>query len=404
MDTLFTVTLLELFIGGGGRLLEVGPITVRMILFAVCLCVGLIVAIYRIQKGNGVSLAIILVTAYLVVHVSALWIGFYKGNDLNVMMVEMQQSLYWLVAPFFALALSRHKMVLRAASIIRIAGLFLAVVYIGVVFALMIGAINYFTLYEILSDSGEFAFRSESFFFYKGFLYLGIATIFFIAQPNRFSSIYVSILIIALIMTLTRGFVVSTAIAVILVLMMQRRFRQLSIALAVVMCAAFILWIYIPAQNDKIEVSRAISNLQRIDDYAYIVDKIKISTLFIGEGLGTMVNGRINIENTFFWALWRLGFAGVLFWLLPLVMSFYFFSKICRKNSQYNLACAYFFSVILVYVQTLTNPYLNNPIGLSFVIVAIFSLRTLSKIVPDACQILDKSSSVLAMSSSFVTD
>jgi hypothetical protein len=34
--------------------------------------------------------------------------------------------------------------------------------------------------------------------------------------------------------------------------------------------------------------------------------------------------------------------------------------------------------VILVYVQTLTNPYLNNPIGLSFVMVAIFSLKTLS--------------------------
>jgi hypothetical protein len=31
----------------------------------------------------------------------------------------------------------------------------------------------------------------------------------------------------------------------------------------------------------------------------------------------------------------------------------------------------------------MSNPYLNNPIGLSFVLVAIFSLRTLAKADPE---------------------
>jgi hypothetical protein len=33
-------------------------------------------------------------------------------------------------------------------------------------------------------------------------------------------------------------------------------------------------------------------------------------------------------------------------------------------------------------VQTVTNPYLNNPIGLSFVMAAIFSLQTLARRAP----------------------
>jgi hypothetical protein len=40
---------------------------------------------------------------------------------------------------------------------------------------------------------------------------------------------------------------------------------------------------------------------------------------------------------------------------------------------------AFYFSVVLVYIQMLTNPYLTNPIGLSFVMMAIFSLRQLER-------------------------
>ena len=383
METLFTVTLLELFIGGGGRLLEVGPGTVRMILFAACLCVGLIVAIYRMRKAEGVPLAIVLVTAYLFVHTTGILIGLGKGNSLDIMMTEMQLSLYWLAAPFLALVLRSSNMVLRTSLLIRVAGVFLAMAYIGVVSALAIGVIDYPTLYATLSATPEFAFRSSGFFFYKGFLYLGISAIFFVAIPKRYSAVWATIVVIALAMTLTRGFMLSTAFAVLLLLIVQRRRRQLAVALAVVACVAFFIWGYMPSQDDNISVSRDISNSQRLDDFAYIVENFKVSSFFFGEGMGTLINERINIENTFLWAFWRLGIVGVLFWFMPLILCLRYFAKIKRHSSQFRLACAYFFSTILVYVQTMSNPYLNNPIGLSFVLVAIFSLRTLAKADPE---------------------
>jgi len=391
MDTLFTVSLLELFIGGGGRLLEVGPVTVRMILFAACLCVSLYVAIDRPRNSNGLPLAVGLVVAYLLIHVAALLIGTLHGNDAQPAMQEMQQSLYWLAAPFMALALRSLDMVLRAAAVVRLAGIVLAIGYIGVVAALALGAVDYLTLYAALTTTEEFRFRSESFFFYKGFLYLCVSAIFFLAVPKRFSAVCLTMVVVAVAMTLTRGLVVATSFAALLTLVAQRRWRPLGIALIAVACAAFFLWAYLPSQDTSLEASREDSNTQRIEDFAYVVDNLKVGTLLWGEGLGTLINDRLNIENTFLWAIWRLGIAGVLFWLAPLVICFRYFARIDRRSPHFSLACAYFFSTVLIYVQTMTNPYLNNPIGLSFVIVALFSLRTISKaaVVPRPVRVVE---------------
>ena len=63
---------------------------------------------------------------------------------------------------------------------------------------------------------------------------------------------------------------------------------------------------------------------------------------------------------------------------MPL-LCLYYFARISRRDPDFRLASAYLFSTILIYVQTLSNPYLNNPIGLSFVLIALFSLRTISR-------------------------
>jgi hypothetical protein len=379
VETLFTVSLLELFIGGGGRMLEVGPITVRMILFAACLCASVLIAVFRPRRDDGLVLSLALVTAYLAVHLTAFWIGAVRGNDLDIARTEMQQSLYWLAAPFLAVVLQSRRMVLRAAWVVRAAGIVLAVAYIGFIGALAIGMVGFDTLHALLSQSEEFAFRSESYFFYKGFLYLGIAAIFFLALRGRHSVLWLVVLTLALAMTLTRGFVLSTAFAALLTLAVQRRWQPLGVAMLAAAAVAFFIWGYLPSQEETLDANRDASNSQRVEDFRFIVDNIKISTLLFGEGLGALINGRVNIENTFLWAVWRLGFVGLLFWLTPLLICTNYFLRIARRDADFGLACAFFFSTILVYVQTMANPYLNNPIGLSFVIVALFSLRTLSR-------------------------
>lgn len=380
MNGLFTVVALELFLGGGGRLTELGPVTVRMILFALCLCCAVFVAVYRPRRNDGVALALALVATYLMVHLPAVIIGVVSGALPGDIATEMQQSLYWLAAPFFAAALASQHMVARAAVLIRLSGVLMAGAYLLTLAGLVLGLVDFVWLYATLNATGEFFFRGESFFFYKGFLYLGIAMVFLLALKSPLSSVMLLVVALALVLTLTRGFVLSASFAIILMLAALKRWRAVSLAVIAIAVAALLVLVYLPSVDDSYLDQRDLSNATRRDDFAFILDNLKASTLLFGSGFGSLINGRVAIENTFLWALWRLGIAGLAFWLLPLALSLHYFIKVPARNQQHRLACAFFFGTVLVYVQTLTNPYLNNPIGLSFVLIALFSLRTISRV------------------------
>ena len=379
MNALFTIAILELFLGGGGRLLDVGPLTIRMVLFSLCLLASALYATTRTSKSDGTALAVTLVAAYLVVHLSALVNGVVAGADVEVMLTELQQSLYWLAAPFFAMTLRSPHMVQRAADLVRIAGVVLAVLYLLTVLALAAGLVDYLGLYSVLGESSEFSFRGESYFFYKGFLFLGIAAVFFIAVDTRHAHWLAILVVAAMVLTLTRGFVLSASVAVLLMLVSQRRWKLLCIATVAVLTAAFVVWGYLPSLEEGLDVQRESSNVQRLEDFGFIFERFDVRTLLLGQGLGVPVGERVNIENTFLWAFWRLGLLGVLFWLVPLILCLTYYGRVSRGSRDHRLASAFAFGAVLVYVQTLSNPYLNNPIGLSYVLVALFSLRTLSR-------------------------
>jgi hypothetical protein len=375
INFLYTITLFELFVGGGGRLTEVGPVTLRMIFFALLLMVGSFACFRTYRRGNGVLLAVELVICYLIVHLPALVMGDWQGALSEDVIPEFQQSLYWLAAPVFALVLQSPNMVRRTALVVKSAGIVLALTYIFVVIGILSGKVNFASLYLKLHETGEIVARGETFLFYKGFLYLGIAIIFFVATRPRFWVVSACLLGLALVMTLTRGFVAATSLALLLLLAFQRRRVALAIGVGAVAIGGLLLLVYLP--TDTLIANRELSTVQRLDDMKYMLDHVSASTVFFGEGFGTPINDRGSVENTFLWALWRMGVAGVVFWLIPFALCLLYFLRIPGRRSN-GLACAYFFGIVLVYIETATNPYLNNPIGLSYAMAALFSLRTLS--------------------------
>jgi hypothetical protein len=378
MRALFTVSLLELFMGGGGRLTAVGPVSLRMVLFAACLCATLVAILFPRRHSDGVQLAMLLVFIYLLVHVAGLVVGAINGASLSQMLSEFQQSLYWLAAPFFALMLQSERDVQRAARLVRIAGITLAGVYLAILMSLLAGIIHLGSVQAIVGPSQEIRFRSGEFFIYKGFLYLGISIVFFVATRPKHWLLLVTLIGLALAFTFTRALLISTAAAVLLMLCFQGRWRAAVPALLLTASAAFLVWIYLPSTDTKIGGNFDVSTGQRLEDMTYMAEHATPSTLLIGEGFGSLINNRLGIENTFLFMLWKLGVLGLLFWLLPLSLCAYYYSKISNRRSN-PLANAYLFGTILVYVQTIANPFLNNPIGLSFVMLALFSLRTLSR-------------------------
>jgi hypothetical protein len=170
----------------------------------------------------------------------------------------------------------------------------------------------------------------------------------------------------------------STALAVLLLLLYQRRWGAFSVGVLVMLTTAVVVYALLPAIDTSVSSNWDISNNQRLDDMSFISSQMTAPALFFGQGFGALINGRVLIENTFLWALWKLGIAGVLFWTMPLVLCFYYFARIPNRASN-GLACGFFFGALYIYIETMTNPYLNNPIGLVFVMLSIFSLRTLAK-------------------------
>lgn len=378
MRALFTVSLLELFLGGGGRLTAVGPVSLRMVLFAACLCATLVAILFPRRRSDGLRLAMLVVLIYLLVHVAGLVVGAINGSAPSQMFSEFQQSLFWLAAPFFALMLQSEPDVQRASRLVQIAGVALAGIYIAVLIGLLVGIIHLAWLRAIIGPSQEVRFRSGEFFTYKGFLYLGISIVFLVAVRGKYWLRLLMLVSVALALTFTRGLVISTSAAVLMMLCVQGRWRSAIPALVLVASAAFLVWVYLPSTDAKIGGNFDTSTNQRLEDLNYMIDHVTPSTLLVGEGFGSLINNRFGIENTFLWALWKLGVLGLLFWLLPLSLCVYYYWKIPQRRAN-PLANAYLFGTILVYVQTAANPFLNNPIGLSFVMLSIFSLRILSR-------------------------
>jgi hypothetical protein len=370
--------LVELFIGGGGRWITLGPITLRMVLFAVCLVVGWLAALFPKRQYGGLPLAYGFVMTYLLIHLSGLIAGAARGTDSSIMFTELQQSLYWLAAPFFACTLSSTAYIQRTATLVQQAGILLALAYIALVVGLATGVLTFLSLYSVLSENGEVVSRGGGFLVYKGDLYLGIALVFLVSIRGRYWLPAVLVISAALILTLTRGFILSTSVAILMLLALQRRKRAFLFGLLLTAIAAALVWRYLPSLNEGLSSNRGLSNQQRLDDMDYLWNNTSLRTVLFGEGFGSLIDGRINIENTFLWALWKLGLLGLAFWLTPLVLCMTYFAAIPNSRDS-RLACAFLFGTILVYTQTLTNPYLNNPIGLSFVLLSVFSLRTIAK-------------------------
>jgi hypothetical protein len=376
MNSLYSLATFELFVGGGGRLIEFGPVTLRMILFAICLATYAAMCAYRKQSLTVQELPFVLVVAYTIVHMLSFLVGLAKDGDLTEMTSELQQSFYWLAAPFFAWVLRDAEMVRRTATLAKIAGVVLAAAYLCILLLLASRVISFVALHAMLAKTGEFMSRG-SFFFYKGFLYLGISIVFLVATRPRYWKTLSLIVLVALVLTLTRGFLLSTIIAVMLLLFVQGRRSMFWVGATCGAIAAVVLFIYLPSTDAHLVASRAISNGQRIEDARFIYEHATVATALLGEGYGSLINDRFNIENSYLWAFWKLGLVGLCFWLIPLGLCTYYFMKI-RDRRNNALACAFFFATVLVYAQTATNPYLNNPIGLSFVLISIFALRTLA--------------------------
>jgi len=187
---------------GSGRLLTVGPVTVRMILFLLAMFCSLA---SLILKGRRISAEIVLLlNLFVAVHAIGFLIGALNNADTRLMLIDIKPLLFFFMIIFFCTFINDITSVRLTLNTIKGAAVLLAFSYL--VFLLLyefnIIHLSAETIYEIEAHRGkDIRFQQKIGVFYNGFLYLGIGCFFYFFEDKRFSKVISALMFAAVVLT-----------------------------------------------------------------------------------------------------------------------------------------------------------------------------------------------------------
>jgi hypothetical protein len=369
---LLFIILLELVLGGGGRYLELNGITARMFLFTFAIIIAFIHL--SIKKKINKDL-VILSTLYSVILVFHLILGFINNANFNYIIEDIKPLLYFYIIFYFSITIYKKRQIEIVEKIIIYGSSFLAILYLFVVYLIFQGYIDFTEFYKKQYEIGEIFFRGDNLFFYKGFLYLCIGFIFILVSNIKFKFPLLLLLFTSIVLTLTRGFILFTSIVGIFYIFFINKKLILKISSLTLLCVLITVFL-----KDIVEIfqDRADSDVVRFTQMTQVTDNITPFTILFGHGFGIGVQDRpIHMENSFLEIFHKQGIIGIGFWLFLLAYIFIIYVKI-KYNK--NIALPFLLSTTFVYLQSFTNPFVNNPIGLSIILLTIVILNKLKNL------------------------
>ncbi len=367
--TILTVVLMESFLGGGGRIFDFGFLSLRMYLFIISLVVALVLILFSRRKVDISILTLLAVLTFMIV-VSSI-IGFINQAKTAMILNDIKPLISIYIILFFFVAIRTTEDVLFVRKLIMLASLILAFSYLSIFYLLNTSRINFISFYSAVSSTEEFFFRGNFAFFYKGFIYLCVGVIFLIGQSN--SKIIVMILLLSILLTFTRGFILSVAsVYIIYLIFIKRKAIRFLMTVMIFGLAAWLGWGFV---NNAKKIDRNRSDDERIQQITEVRNHATGFSVFLGNGFGVGIPSRPErMEITYLEIFHKQGIFGILCWAMVLYVCYTLFRK---GDSQ--LLTSFFLSVVFVFIQSFTNPFLNNPIGIYLISISVVCMSVLVK-------------------------
>lgn len=376
---LLVFLLIEVVLAGAGRFFTFGPLTLKMYLFFMTTFLAVVSIVLYPLVDRMLGCLVSFFTLTLLVGVV---IGVVNDASILYMLTDLKPLMYFYILLFFFISVRSFFDIRVITKIIKISALTLAVAYLIILSLLLLKIIDFNWFYEVVSKPSfydEIGFRgNKGCFFYKGFIFLVIGFIFYFFQENsRARTLSLFIFLIAILGTQTRGFIVDLIAVIIFWFVFINKLRIHKnvvkwFILGVPVCIILFFIYYQAVIGDRTE-----SDLIRYLQMEQVWERITPVSFFFGHGFGIGVPIRdVHMEITYLEIFHKQGLFGLIFWMYFLYLpTTYFFQikKISEKKAEEILP--YYLSVIAIYVQSLTNPYLINPIGLSICLLAIVVLR-----------------------------
>lgn len=365
LKLLFVPILFELVIGGGGHYMELGPITARMLFFIVAVGFSVVyLSITRVVKRD----IIYIITSFTGTLLLSAIVGLSNNGTLAAVLEDVKTMIFLYMLLFFSITIRSVEDIEKIRIIIKTGAIILGIIFILVIVLLLTGRLNFTSFYVSQSAIGEVLFRNKTLFFYKGFLYLCVGFFFFLLSDGFVNKLGAFFLLITVILTLTRGFILFTAvISVYYIFFINKNkiFKWLTFISGIV-----ILTVGLPL------LFEAMGNKKGSDGMRYlqinqVIDAITPLSFVIGHGLGVGVESRpVHMELSFLEIFHKQGIIGIGFWIGVFGYIFLMYYNIKNKALK-KLALPFLLSIIFIILQSATNPYMNNPIGLTMILITI---------------------------------
>lgn len=368
---LIKILALEMSLGGGGQLFLFSGISTRYIILILCTLLGIINLFLGFKIPRAFLYSLIAISLYLTI---GFLVGLINGYSIESILSVMLQYSTWSLLIFILSYLSYNKIVI-IDRIFIFSGLFLASLYLTYQIGCFVGISAPDKIYESFGESTEFFFRGEQYFFYKGFFYFGIAALLLNNENTKFKSFLIFILITATALMSLRGLLFALLISLIIQFFLLKKYIQLSLFASFGIISIFIAFVAIPNSIDSFGALRALSDENRINDILTVLNNVNLVNLFIGNGFGSLINDRILIENSFLDIFVKTGLFGLMLYIFPILFILYLYFPRNYDFELRNRCIGYFSCLIFILFSSLTNPFINNTIGIfliNYILVAFY--------------------------------
>lgn len=373
------VLLFELFLMGSGQDLNVvGSLTLRMLNFVVAVAISIYLFV-RSDEFPKVILGFIL--ADVISMVIAFMLAYIFDSEPDYLMVDFKPLTYFYIVLFFYYMMTSELMVKRVLDILLLCVKIMTVLYlIYMTVTDVLGIINmHGYYYQTVDDSGSFMFRGVgSSLFYKGFVYLPIGALGFFRRKQY---VWMALTILAVYFTYTRGLYILLAFGL---LAYYLKTHEVNIYKIVGLMLVFLL-LYEVAEvleifnfDESYLENREESDSVRLITMEQVFDRITWWSLLIGHGFGQGVPERAaHMEISYLDIFHHQGLLGLAFWIALLIAILKYGNSVVEK---YREEAAFFMTAaMMIYLQSCFNPYINNSIGMSIVLLAFVICYRLSQ-------------------------
>nr|WP_186973098.1 hypothetical protein [Bacteroides intestinalis] len=370
----FYFLIAELFLCGSGQIIHVyGGLTLRMFNFIIAIFISIYFLLRKPLMGKDTTRLFLFYVFSFLIGISLSLVG----ESTKHLFEDIKPLSFFFIFPFFYWMIKSGQVIMNIIRVLKYGVIIMTVVYL--IYLLLIrffGVIDFYSLYYGgISEESDFMFRGTGGeLFYKGFVFLPIGLVFLLQSKKYILSVFV---LIAIYFTLTRGFYVIAFLAVLMsyVFFSSKANGSKVFVILIVSIICLLLCSYFSLFD--MGEGRESGDQLRVLTIEQVVDRITPFSFLFGHGFGNGVPIReVHMEMSYLEIFHKQGIIGLSFWTYLLYSICRYYKQVVGKYRR--IAGAFFISASLIYVQSLFNPYLNNPIGMSTVLLAYFSCRRLS--------------------------